>query len=75
VISLNVDVIVPALQQTFGFQIMDPNVFYITDLPSNLEWTNVVTISAIALVLTGIATIYPAIRAARTAPAEALRYE
>ncbi|HEY8510253.1 MAG TPA: lipoprotein-releasing ABC transporter permease subunit [Steroidobacteraceae bacterium] len=75
VISLNVDVIVPALQQTFGFQIMDPNVFYITDLPSNLEWTNVVTISTIALVLTGVATIYPAIRAARTAPAEALRYE
>ncbi len=74
-LALHVDTLVPLLEQTFGFQIMDADVYYITSIPSDVQWANVVTIAAAALLLTAIATVYPAIRAARTAPAEALRYE
>jgi lipoprotein-releasing system permease protein len=74
-LALNVETIVPFLEHTFGFQIMDADVYYITSIPSEVRWPNVVAIGGAALLLTGLATIYPAIRAARTAPAEALRYE
>jgi lipoprotein-releasing system permease protein len=74
-LALNVDTIVPVLERTLGFQFMDADVYYITTIPSEVKWTNVVAISAAALILTGCATLYPALRAARTPPAEALRYE
>ena len=74
-LSLNVDVIVPALESTFGFHIMDPDVYYISGIPSETHTRDVVGIALAALVLTFLATIYPSLRAARTAPAEALRYE
>jgi lipoprotein-releasing system permease protein len=45
------------------------------NIPSDVRWPHVIVISVSALLLTGAATIYPAIRASRTAPAEALRYE
>jgi lipoprotein-releasing system permease protein len=75
VLALNVEAIVPVLERTFRFQIMDADVYYTTSIPSDLSWSNVVWIGAAALLLTGFATLYPALRAARTAPAEALRYE
>jgi lipoprotein-releasing system permease protein len=74
-LALNVDTIVPFLERTFRFQIFDADVYYITAIPSEVHWTNIVVIALAALSLTALATIYPAIRAARTAPAEALRYE
>jgi len=74
-LAFNVDTIVPFLQNTFGFQIFSSSVYYITTVPSIVRWSNVVAISLAALGLTAAATIYPAVRAARTAPAEALRYE
>ncbi len=74
-IALNVDVIVPFLESTFGFHIMDPDVYYIAGIPSELHARDVAWISAAALILTFLATIYPSLRAARTAPAESLRYE
>lgn len=74
-LALNVETIVPALERTFGFYIMDPTVYYDTSIPSDLEWWNVVWIAVAALVLTGLATVYPAFRAAGTPPADALRYE
>jgi len=74
-IALNVDVIVPALEHTFHFQFMDSDVYYVTDIPSDLRWTNVFWISLAAMVLTALATVYPALRASRVEPAEALRYE
>jgi lipoprotein-releasing system permease protein len=74
-LALHVDTIVPFLQRTFGFHILDADVFYNTTIPSEVRWNNIVTIAVAALTLTGLATVYPAIRAARTAPAEALRYE
>jgi lipoprotein-releasing system permease protein len=74
-LALNVDVIVPFLEQTFGFHIMDPDVYYIAGIPSETHTRDVIAIAAAALTLTFAATIYPALRAARTPPAEALRYE
>jgi len=74
-LALHVDSIVPFLERTFRFQIFDADVFYITAIPSEVHWGNVAVIALAALLLTALATIYPAIRAARTAPAEALRYE
>ena len=54
---------------------MDPTVYYITELPSELRPGQVVAIASIAFLLTVLATIYPAFRGAATEPAEALRYE
>jgi lipoprotein-releasing system permease protein len=74
-LALNVDVIVPFLEHTFGFHIMDPDVYYFPAIPSELHPRDVVRIAVAALGLTFAATIYPSIRASRTQPAEALRYE
>ena len=74
-LALNVDVIVPFLEQTFGFHFMDPDVYYISGLPSEVHAGDVVRIGLAALILTLLATVYPALQAARTQPAEALRYE
>ncbi len=71
----NVDTIVPVLERLFGFHVMDPSVYYITRIPSELRATQVTTITLVAFALTVIATIYPALRGAATEPAEALRYE
>jgi lipoprotein-releasing system permease protein len=74
-IAFNVGTIEPFLEHTFGFQIFDSDVYYITAIPSDVRWPNVITIAVAAFLLTGVATLYPAIRASRTPPAEALRYE
>ncbi len=74
-LAFNVETIVPFLQNTFGFQIFSSSVYYVTTIPSIVRWSNVAAISVAALLLTAAATIYPAVRASRTAPAEALRYE
>jgi lipoprotein-releasing system permease protein len=74
-LALNVDVIVPFLEGSFGFHIMDPDVYYISGIPSELHPRDVAVIATAALLLTFIATVYPAFQAARTQPAEALRYE
>jgi lipoprotein-releasing system permease protein len=75
VLALNVPVIVPFLEQALGFQIMPGDVYYVTRIPSELEAADVVTISVAAFVLTSLATLYPARRAALVNPAVALRYE
>src|ERR1700722_13609356 len=74
-LALNVDVIVPFLEANFGFHIMDPDVYYISGIPSELHPPDVVRIAVAALLLTLIATVYPASQASRTQPADALRYE
>lgn len=74
VLAINVPTIVPVLEQLFGFQIMPGDVYYVTQIPSTLEAEDVITISVAAFVLTSLATLYPARRAARVNPAIALRY-
>jgi len=75
VVAINVPVIVPVIEQMFGFQIMPGDVYYVTRIPSELETADVVTIAIAAFVLTSLATLYPARRAALVNPAVALRYE
>jgi len=75
VLALNVPVIVPFIEQTLGFQIMPGDVYYVTRIPSEMEWRDVAIISVSAFVLTSLATLYPARRAALVNPAAALRYE
>jgi len=74
-VANNVDTIVPALERVFRFHFMDPTVYYITAIPSEVRTGQVLAIGAIAFVMTVLATIYPALRGAATEPAEALRYE
>lgn len=73
--ALNVPVVVPFLENLFGFQIMPGDVYYVTRIPSVLDWGHVLVIGIAALVLTSLATLYPARRAALVNPAAALRYE
>jgi lipoprotein-releasing system permease protein len=74
-LSLNIDVVVPAVERAFDFQILSREVYYISELPSQLAWRDVWTVAGVALALAFAATIYPSWRAARVNPAEALRYE
>jgi len=74
-LAIYVPVIAPFLEQLFGFQIMPGDVYYVTRIPSELELRDVVVIAVSAFVLTSLATLYPARRAALVNPAEALRYE
>ncbi len=75
VLALNVPTLVPALEEFFGFQIMPGDVYYVTRIPSVLEAADVLIIAVAALLLTSLATLYPARRAALVEPAAALRYE
>jgi lipoprotein-releasing system permease protein len=74
-LAANVESIVPWLERTFGFQILDADVYYVTRIPSTIEAPDVLVVAAVAFVLTWLSTLYPALRAANTEPAEALRYE
>ncbi len=75
VLAVNVPTVAPALEQLFGFQIMPGDVYYVTEIPSSLEFFDVLVIAVIALAVTSLATLYPARRAAHVNPAIALRYE
>jgi lipoprotein-releasing system permease protein len=75
VLSLNVEPIVAAIERAFGVQFIDPNLYYISQLPSDLQWSDVVMVASGAVLATLLATFYPAWRASRIHPAEALRYE
>ena len=74
-LALNVDVVVPFIERTFGIQFLDKSVYYISELPSDVQRGDVTLIAVIALVLALLATLYPSWRAAKVNPADALRYE
>ena len=75
VVALYVTDIAPVLERLLGFQIMPGDVYYVTEIPSEIRWYQVAAISSAAFVLTSLATLYPARRAALVNPAAALRYE
>ena len=75
VLTLNLGSILKGIENVFGVQLLPEDVYYITGLPTDLQASDVTTIACVALAMAFIATLYPAWRAARTAPAEALRYE
>ncbi|MEX1082562.1 MAG: lipoprotein-releasing ABC transporter permease subunit [Halofilum sp. (in: g-proteobacteria)] len=74
-LSMNIGDIMLGLESVFGIDLLPSNIYYISDLPSDLQTTDVVRIGLLSLGLSVVATLYPAFRAARTQPAEALRYE
>ena len=74
-LSLNLSAIVRWIEQTFHVTFLSPDVYYISELPSDLHWPDVVWITLTAFAFCTFATLYPARRAAKTDPAAALRYE
>jgi len=74
-IAENLEQIVGFIEQTFNIQFIDPNIYYINQLPSDLRWGDVWLIGSSAFAISLLATLYPAWLASRTHPAEALRYE
>ena len=74
-IGFNVDTVVPAIESVLGFKFLAKDIYYISDLPSDVQARDVLTIGAVSLLLSFIATLYPSWRASRVNPAEALRYE
>ncbi len=74
-LALNVTSVVHAVERAFGVQFLDPSFYLMSDLPAEVRMGDVLQVSAVALLLAAVATIYPAWRASRTLPAEALRHE
>ncbi|MEM9301099.1 MAG: lipoprotein-releasing ABC transporter permease subunit [Pseudomonadota bacterium] len=74
-LASNVEHVVPWLERTFNTQFLSADIYYISDLPSEMRWADVGKVGVLAFFLSVFATLYPAWRASRTDPAEALRYE
>ena len=74
-LTFNLERILRLIETVTGAELMPADVYYITGLPTELSGQDIAIVAAVALVMAFLATIYPARRAARTAPAEALRYE
>jgi lipoprotein-releasing system permease protein len=75
IIALNIGSIVPFIEHVFGVQFLAKDVYFITDLPSDLQRSDVIVVAAFSFVISLIATLYPSWRASKIQPAEALRYE
>ena len=71
----NLESLVGALERVLGTQFLDARVYYMSDLPAYVEAVDVLKVCGVAFALCALATVYPAWRAARTAPAQALRHE
>lgn len=74
-LALNVATVVPMIERALGLDLFPADVYFISELPSKLVWSDVAWIGGVALLLAFLATLYPSWRAARVQPAEALRYE
>jgi lipoprotein-releasing system permease protein len=74
-IATNLQQLVHGLERLLGVQFLDARVYLMSDLPAHVEWLDVARVCGVAFVLCAAATLYPAWRAARTAPAEALRHD
>ena len=75
VLALNLDVVVPFIERLLGVQFLAKDVYYITDLPSDLRYQEVALVASMSFMISLLATLYPSWRASQTQPAEALRYE
>lgn len=74
-LAQNIGTVVPYLEQFFGFSLFPSDIYYITELPSDLQSADVIKFALMSLVMSLLSTLYPSWRAARTQPAEALSYE
>jgi len=75
VLALNLDVVVPFIEQLFRVQFLAKDVYYISELPSDLRYPEVMLVAGMSFLICLLATLYPSYRASQTQPAEALRYE
>ncbi len=75
ILALNVTAAVHGIEKLFGVRFLDPSIYLMSELPSEVHVADVLQVAGVALLLAGLATIYPAWRASRTLPAEALRHE
>lgn len=75
VLALNVEQVVAFIEAVFHVRFIDPNIYYISKLPSDLHWQDVLLVGGGSFLCSLLMTLYPAWRAYRTQPAEALRYE
>lgn len=75
VIALNIGTIVPFIEHLFGIQFLSKDVYFINELPSDLQRGDVISIALFSFLISVLATLYPSWRAAKVQPAEALRYE
>ena len=73
--AINAPAIVATIEQLLDIHFLSPDVYFISYLPSQIQWSDVVIISLSGLLLSFLATLYPAWRASKIQPAEALRYE
>ena len=74
-LATHVETLVPAIEGFFGVQFLSPQVYYISAVPSEMRWRDVTAVGSVAFVLSVLATLYPAWRASRVRPVEALRHE
>jgi lipoprotein-releasing system permease protein len=74
-LALNIELVVGWVEQVFGVQFIDPSVYYIAKLPSDLQWRDVLLVTCGSYLLSLLMTLYPARQAFKVQPAEALRYE
>ncbi len=74
-LALNIARVTALVERVFGVKLFDPSVYFISELPADLQWSDVGAVVLAALLLSLLATLYPAWRATRIAPAEVLRYE
>jgi len=74
-LAQNIATVVPFLERIFGFALFPADIYYITELPSDLRQADVIAFAVMSLGMSLLSTLYPAWRASRTDPAEALRYE
>jgi lipoprotein-releasing system permease protein len=75
VVALNIGTIVPFIEHLFGVQFLAKEVYFISELPSDLQKNDVIITASFSFAISLIATLYPSWRASKTQPAEALRYE
>ncbi|NBT28807.1 MAG: FtsX-like permease family protein [Gammaproteobacteria bacterium] len=73
--AINIETLVPWIENLLGIEFFPASVYVISDFPAELRWPDVMTISVVSFVICLLATLYPAWRASRADPAEALRYE
>lgn len=74
-LAYHIGSVAEAIERLFGFRLFDPTIYFISSIPSQVRAGDIVLITACGLCLAVLATLYPAYRAARIGPAEALRYE
>jgi lipoprotein-releasing system permease protein len=75
VVALNIHSIVPFIEHLFNVQFLSKDIYYISEVPSKLLYSDVSAIAFISILLSIVATIYPSIKASNTSPAEALKHD